>query len=57
MTTTPDLAKVAEDKKQGMTLAELMQFVQSAMRLDVDGSVRLKATVGFGGQLQKVETR
>lgn len=47
----------AEDKKEGMTLEELAAFVQDCLRIDIDPRTRIKAQIGFGSQLQRVETK
>jgi hypothetical protein len=51
------LGRAAEDKKAGMTLAEVAAFVQEAYRLDVDPTVTVAARVGFSGQLQSITTK
>ncbi len=47
----------AAEKKQGMTLAELREFVAQTMRDDLPDSTRLHAVIGLNGRLQRLETR
>lgn len=44
----------AADKGHFLTLDEVAAFVQDAMRTGADGSAVVKATVSFGGKLQKL---
>jgi hypothetical protein len=44
----------AADKGRFLTLDEVAAFVQDAMRSGADGSTVAKATVSFGGKLQKI---
>lgn len=47
----------ASDKKQGMTFAELRQFVSEGMRYDVADDTKVECWVGFRSQIQKVQVR
>lgn len=44
----------AAAKGRFLTLDEVAAFVQDAMRAGADGSTVVKATVSFGGKLQKL---
>lgn len=50
------VTQVAEDK-EGMTLRELILFVQQCARLDVPDDTRLRVENGFRQQVKKLETR
>lgn len=43
---------VADDKKVGLTLREVAEWVQEMYKIDVDPDRRVLAAAGFKGQLQ-----
>lgn len=47
----------ASDKKTGMTLADLHQWVHDALGRDVDPRTPVHVVVGFRGQLQQIQTK
>ncbi|MDJ0321672.1 hypothetical protein [Pseudarthrobacter sp. PS3-L1] len=47
----------AENPKQGMTLAELNQFIQTADNAGIDPRTPVRITAGWTRQLQIIETR
>ena len=45
----------AVDPKQGMTLEELADFVQTAYRLDMDPKALVHVKIGFRSQIQSLK--
>jgi hypothetical protein len=52
-----EIARTADDKKQGMTLADLRAFLAEVDRAGIPDTSVVKAAVGFKAQLQKVGVR
>lgn len=44
----------ADDKKEGMTLADLQEFIDDCYRLNLPIATRVTAYVGWKAQLQRV---
>jgi hypothetical protein len=47
----------AEDRKQGLTLAEIQQFINRCELLGVDPRSSVTVVTGFRSQIQKIATR
>lgn len=45
----------ATNKKAGLTLGELRLLLQEAMRADMGDGSRVRVTVGFSRQIQRIE--
>jgi len=54
---TPTLTIKADNKKTGLTLAELAQFVSWAYANGATDTTRLTVRVGFTSQIQAISTR
>lgn len=54
MTGSLTFTKKAEDKKAGMTLLELQEFVNEAIQANVDPLKPVKITIGFRSQIQSI---
>lgn len=50
-------SKTADDKKTGLTLGDLRQFIAEAERADIDPGTLVRATAGMRGQLISVRTQ
>lgn len=57
MTVTTSAGASAEDEKAGMTLDELAEFVQNALRHDIPGGTRMHVRVNMRGGIRRIETR
>lgn len=51
------ITQAADDRKAGMTLAELSRFLRQAVDAGLPMDTHLGAVVGFRGQLQQVSTK
>jgi len=47
----------AESKKEGMSLGELSQFVQEALRSDIDPRTKVRVFNGMRQQIQRLEVK
>ena len=54
MTTNTVQVTRATDDKAGLTLADLMQFVQEAEAAGIDPRDRVLVRVGFGAQIRRI---
>lgn len=54
---TYGVAREADDRKLGMTLDELGQFVQACMKLEQPGDTPIRVTVGWRGQIEVLRSR
>lgn len=57
MTIQRIIKAAAADPKQGMTLAELAVFVQSALREDADDDMPVRVIANMRGGIKRLETR
>lgn len=49
------ITNLAPDKKVGMTLGDVVLFVQDCLRADVPPDTRVEARVGFRAQIQRLD--
>ena len=54
--TTKSVTLHAADPKAGVTLGELAQFCQEAMRLDLPPDTPVRVVMGWGAQIQRIGT-
>lgn len=52
-----EIARLADDKKAGMTFGDLKLFLAEAERAGIPDHAPIKATVGFKQQLQRIQTQ
>lgn len=49
------VSAIANDRREGMTLAEVEAFVKASQDMQVPGETGIKATIGFNGQIKRLE--
>lgn len=54
---TSKLTRESDNKKTGMTLGEIENFIAHSKVLGIPEETPVCAVVGFGRQIQKLETR